>query len=445
MNTALRAFQTGLDVTGHNITNVNTAGYSRQVMGLTDTSPTNYGNFMLGNGVSIAGVTRIQDAFLAARQLANNSEGSRAGTMLGGLQSIEGLTQEPGGAGIGTALDALYNAFSALGSNPNQSSLLSGVQQAGSTLAARIRGLYSDLGQQKANAASQITDSLNQVQSLANQIADLNSQIRQQQANGASPNDLLDMRDQKLQDLSSLTNIHVQLQPDGSANVYMDQKTLVDQTGARQVPTAFDFATATVSDANGTYQVAGGQTAGLMGLMRQVTSYQGQLDTLANTIRTQFNSVHATGTNALGNTGVNFFNDAIPQTGAINFDLDPAIAADPKAIAAGVSGAAGDGGLALSLSALRDSKVPSLGNTTMGGFYSSFIGGVASDSAAAKTETDTRTAISKQIDAQIQSVSGVNLDEEMSNLLQFQRSYQAAARALSVFDQTTEDLINIIR
>lgn len=445
MNTALRAFQTALDVTGHNITNVNTAGYTRQTVGLADTTPTNYGNYMLGNGVSISGVTRIQSAFLAARQLANNSDGSRAGSLLGGLQSIEGLTQEPGGAGIGTALDALYNAFSALGSNPNQASLMTQVQQAGSTLSSRVRNLYNDLRSQSTNAGDQISQQLDQAQDLANQIAHLNAQIREQQGTGSTPNDLLDMRDQKLQELSGIVDIHVQLQPDGSANVYMNQLTLVDQAGARQMPTNFDATTGTISDANGSYQVKGGQVAGLMGLMRSISSYQGKLDTLANTLRTQFNSIHQTGTNALGNTGVNFFNDANPQTGAINFGLDPAVAADAKAIAAGSTGAPGDGGIALSLSGLRDTKLPSLGNATMGAFYSDFIGGVATDTAFAKTDMDTKSAIATQIDAQVQSISGVNLDEEMSNMLRFQRSYQAAARALSVFDQTTEDLINLIR
>lgn len=451
MNTALRAFQRGLDVTGHNISNVNTPGYSRQTLTLTENVPTAFSgvtSFMLGNGVNIASVNRIQDAFLAARKMDITSDGGRLGSLSTGLRSIESLTLEPGGAGINEALDRFFNAWSSLGSNPSEPSLRTQVQQAGSSLANRIRGLYGSMQSQVSNANAEAGETINKIQQLMTSIGELNQDIRVNSIAGATPNDLLDMRDQKLNELSELVNIRVQRLQDGSANVYMGNLTLVDQLGAKQFPTSFDAATGTVSDANGSYPLRSGKLLGLFQVSQRVTVYQQKLDSLANTLRSEFNSIHSTGTNALGATGQNFFNDVTPPatpTGAIDFDLDAAILADPRNIASGVSGAPGDGGLALSMSSLRDSSLPGLSGRTFRQFYADIVGNVADDVAYTKTLLDTQGAIGKQIEEQVQSISGVSLDDEMASMLRFQRSYQAAARALSVFDQTTEDLLNIIR
>jgi flagellar hook-associated protein 1 FlgK len=169
------------------------------------------------------------------------------------------------------------------------------------------------------------------------------------------------------------------------------------------------------------------------------------LDSIANELLTQINSVHATGTNPLGNTGVNFFNDSNPQSGAIDLDLDAAIAADPDAIVSSVTGTPGDGGLALSLSRLRDQTIGALGGKTFGRYFQAMVSDVGTRVAYWESELQTQSAVSDQIDAQVQAVSGVSLDDEMANMLRFQRSYQAAAKALTIFDQIAEDLINMVR
>ncbi|HVL38294.1 MAG TPA: flagellar hook-associated protein FlgK, partial [Fimbriimonadaceae bacterium] len=293
-----------------------------------------------------------------------------------------------------------------------------------------------------------VVNAIEDINRISQSIATLNAEIRARQTTGQQPNDLLDLRDQAVQELSLLADVDTYRLGDGSIGVYMNQFPMVDASGARPLPTTYDAATQTLTDANGTYEVRGGTLAGLFQSIVAVEDSMRQLDTLANTLRTEFNSVHITGTNLNGTSGIRFFNDSTPpnpQSGAIDFDLSAEVRADTSNIAAGVSGAAGDGGLALSLSRLRDTSLTALGDRTFNRFYSDLLGQIGRDSAYYRSARDTQVAVIEQIDQQIQSVSGVSLDDEMANLMKFQRSYQAAAKALTVFDQMTEDLIGMLR
>lgn len=449
---ALRMFQRALDTTGHNISNVNTAGYSRQTVDFSQLEPTLFYSQnrlqALGNGVTIASVNRIRDVFLEARRQGVSSEQGRLGTLSTALGKVEQLFQEPGGTGINDALNKFFNAWSSLASNPNEAGNRIQVQLAGQTLSDRVRNAFNDLRALQAQQNQAVTDTISQVQVLTNRIADLNTQIKAKTAMGAQPNDLLDLRDQTLQQLSTLVNITPYQQGDGAISVVMGNLPLVDTQGAYQFPTTFDAATMSMTGPGGPYRVSSGQLAGLFQSLNDIQGYMGQLDNLANTLRTQINSAHMTGTNPLGNTNVPFFNDVVPpatQTGAIDFDLSAAIKTDPQAIASSVTGLAGDGSLALSLSRLRDTGIPGFGGRTFSRFFGDLVGEIGRDSVAAQTSLETQNAVALQVDQQIQAVSGVSLDDEMANMLRFQRSYQAAAKVLSVFDQVTQDIINLIR
>lgn len=445
---ALRAFQRALDVTGHNISNVDTPGYTRQTVEFRDNDPTKFwmgGVHALGNGVTIGSVNRIRDSFLEQRKLQTTGDTGKYLQMADSMRNVESLFLEPGGSGIADAMDKFYNAWSALSSNPNEPTARMQVQQAGATLANRVRTTYGALNDQLNYTNQAITETLNQVQSLSQQVGELNAQIRQRQAEGMEPNDLMDMRDQAVRQLGELVDIHTYEQPDGSVNVFMNQLTLVDSAGAVPTPMTVDAVQNTISDSNGTYDVRSGKLRALFESAQQIRTYQGNLDSLANEMRTQINSIHSTGVNPLGNTGVNFFNDSIPQSGAIDFNLDPAVAADPQAIVSSVAGTAGDGGLALSISRLRDQASAALGGVTMGRYFDNVVTDVGRKTEYYNAQVKTQLAMNDQIDTQIQSVSGVSLDDEMANMLRYQRSYQAAARALTIFDQMTEDLINMVR
>lgn len=445
---ALRMFQRALDTTGHNIANVNTFGYSRQTVEFrTQEALPFYSNkwHALGQGVTLSSIVRARDGYLEASARGNASTLGKFQTLASSLKSIEGMYGEPSDSGIAAALDKFFDSWSALGSSPADPALRTQVQSSGSLLTSRVRSAYAGLLQYEGQLQTSADATVSRVNQLAADIAKLNQDIRQYTASGGYPNDLMDQRDMAVREMSSLIDTQVERFEDGSYAVYVAGHTLVDQAGARPMPTTFDPVNSTFVASGVTYTVRSGQLAGLFQSMSAVNSQKGQLDALANELRTQFNTVHQTGIDQDGNTGNLFFNDAVPQSGAIDFDLSAVVKASPRAIVAGLTGEPGDGGLALNLSQMRDTALVALGNQTFQGFYLDSVGQLGSQAAYYENAAKTEEAVALQIDNQVQAVSGVSLDDEMAEMMRFQRSYQAAARALTVFDQVTEDLIAMLR
>lgn len=447
---ALRAFQRALDVTGHNISNINTPGYSRQTVDFGTLEPTTFQSMRrlaLGNGVGIAAITRARDLFLEERAATNGSDLGRARTFAASLKEIEAVYGEPSDEGVAAALDKFFDAWSGLASNPNEPGMRLEVRQAGQDLADRIRGAWRTFDQTREQYREGATATIGRVNELAQEIATLNEQIRFQNVVDGQPNDLYDRRDLAVQELGKLVNVQTSFSDDGTLNVFLSQYTLVDRVGARPLGDTFDAATSTVTTNGQPITIRSGELRGLFESINQATTQMQRLDSLANSLRNQVNTIHKTISDPL-DTSERFFNDTDPgdpQNGAVDFDLNAPIKADHNRIIAGQSGEAGDGGIALLLSQLRDNSIPTLGNRTFGAFYRDNLTELGALTMATEGRRSTLEAVGAQIDNQRQSISGVNLDEEMANLMRFQRSFQAAARALSVFDQTTEDLIGMLR
>ena len=446
---ALRLFQRALETTGHNIANVNTPGYSRQTVEFKTQYPLHYyseGWKALGQGVGLSQIARIRDSYLEAS--ARNSAGNmgRFETLSTSLGQIEGIYGEPSEMGISAALDKFFDAWSALGSNPNDTGARMQVQGAGSMLASRIRNAYSQLQSFGTQLQTSATTAVARVNELGNQIAGLNKEIRLFEGTGGMPNDLLDKRDAAVRELSGLIDTKVERFQDGSYAVYTAGHALVDTGGSRPIPAgSFDPVAGTFVASGLTYTVKGGTLAGIAQATAQVEDQKAQLNTLADELREQINVPHRTGIDQDGNTGVDFFNDSVPRTGAIDFNLSAAVAASPRAIAAGATGLPGDGGLALTFSQMRDVTFTALGNLSFQDYFSANVGQVGTQAAYFKAQMDTETAVAEQIANQVQATSGVSLDDEMAEMMRYQRSYQASARALTVLDQVTEDLIGMLR
>jgi len=446
-NTALQAFQQALDITGNNIANVDTPGYSRETITFMGTNPTTFYSdghtLMIGTGVNVSAVNRIRDMYLQGILSTAQSEQSRLDTLTSNMTSVQTVLPAPGGNDVSTALSTFFNAWSSLASNPNQAAALEQVQAAGQALANQISGTYNALANINSQATANVTSTFNQIDELTSQIANLNKEIVANSVGGTQPNNLLDQRDQDIQALSGLVNISTQTYDNGTVAVYMGQDTLVDSNGSHAIPRTYDTTAQTVTDGTFTYNITGGQLAGDFQTINTVGAYETQLDNLANSLQTQVNTLSESGVTNQNpaQTGVAFFNGA---AGAANFDLSAAVKADPNAIASGTSGNSGDGGLALSISELSTTSIAALGNVTFGEYYDNLASKVGTDASNFQTQGDSQSAVVKQINNQIQSNSGVSLDDEMSSMLRYQRSYEAAAKALSIFDTVTSDLISMM-
>lgn len=218
----LRAFQRALDVTGNNIANVSTKGYSRQRVDLATSTPQFQGFGYIGSGVTIDGVQRQFDNVLAVRLRDANSSVSRLTTYSAFAGRIDGMLSDSS-LSISGGLQKFYNALGDLSSDPSSLDLRGNVLSAATDVAGRFKTLDNQLQQMDGEVSSGIQGAVDDINRLADNIAAINRQIASLPKNGTSgqPNDLLDKRTQMLDQLGQLVRVSTTEQSDGSVNVYI--------------------------------------------------------------------------------------------------------------------------------------------------------------------------------------------------------------------------------
>jgi flagellar hook-associated protein 1 FlgK len=414
----LEANQAGIDTTGHNIANANTPGYTRQTVDLTEAasltipaySNVTGGGVQLGQGVDVTTISRIRDQFLDIQYRAQNSNSSNAQTQSSVLGDVQTAVDEPSTSGISAALSTFWSAWSALGNSPSSPSAQQAVVSAGQSLAQTFNSVDAQMSTVQSQASDQyntLTAAGGQVSQYANQIAALNTQISQATQAGQSPNDLLDQRDQLLDELSGMAQISVTQQSDGTDTVAFGDASSPLVSGS------------TVTWPQTLTSAAGGQLGALLGL----SSASGQIGTL----RTALSGVAGQVINA-----VNGLQPASNPFFSGNSASTIAVSATTSTIVA--SSSTGSGDIAQSVAALSGGAPDQS--------FSAFVGQVGNAVASAQSSAATSSSVLSAIDNQRQSVSGVSLDEEMTNLITFQRGYEASARMMSTIDSVLNTLIN---
>ncbi|MEI6512221.1 MAG: flagellar hook-associated protein FlgK [bacterium] len=439
-STALQAFQYALDVTGQNITNVNTKGYSRQQVNLAASMPesvSNSNNFQLGTGVTIESIDRIRDVFIQERYRTASSENSRLESIDLSLQQVESVFSETETTGMSSQLNDFFNAFQDLANNPESGATRTAVRDAAKAVALTFRTMDSQLSQIDTSLSTQIQSKIDEVTSIASQIADLNEKISFATASGQTANDLMDKRDLLLQDLSKIVNVDVQNKSDGTVTIYAGNVQLVKGAASSSLPNGLDVTNLRLTDASGTVNLTGGTLAGLTQSLQFLRSYRTNLSTIATSLITNVNTLHQVGITANNTTNVLFFSG----TGASNMYVSIPVLNDVNNIATGIQGTPGDGSQALSISRLREKKEVLLRNSTIGDFYGNQLSQIGQDKSYNASALETQQAVVQQLDNLQQSQSGVSLDEEMMNMMRYQRSYQAASHYISVCDQVIQTLI----
>jgi flagellar hook-associated protein 1 FlgK len=455
---ALMTNQLALQVIGQNTANVNTEGYSRQVVQFDQTDPYTLPDYphaqpgMLGTGVTIAAINRIRDAFIDRRVFAANSWQGAIGNLRDILGRVEEAYNEPSDTGIGQLMTNLFNSFADLSANPESGAIRSTVRNNAETLIAAIRSVDAAMTQINPEIQAKIAVKVGDVNSLAGQIAELNKQIRLSIAAGDHPNDLLDKRGVLLDTLSSLVDIQVTEssnsatgKPTGEVQINVGGYALVQGDTANALPTTMTTANGNlglVTAEGNTIPLRGGELYGLVKATTLLASYHDDLNTLVGNLITAVNTQHSLGVGLDGVTGRPFFTG----TDAASINLNPVIKSDLNVIAAAAAPtpptpfATGNGDNARALAALTSRPV--IAGFSLSEFYNSSVGRVGADSRSFIAEADNQDKVVNQLKNQQQAVSGVSLDEELTHMLQYQRSYQAATRIINVMDDVLNRIIN---
>ncbi|MEE4354441.1 MAG: flagellar hook-associated protein FlgK [Desulfatiglans sp.] len=447
---ALLAQERAIDITGHNIANVNTPGYSRQRVNMETGIPIPYGPGMIGTGVRATEIQRIHDRFLGMQINIENQNLSKWEAEKGALERSEIIFDESSGYGLNQAMSDYWATWQDLANNPSGHTERVGLLAAGEILTTTFNDLYAQLEQLQKDLDVSITGTVDQINIITEQIADLNQKIAQSEVNHENANDYRDQRDLLLEELSSMIDINSFEDDQGRVTVLAGGGTPLVQSNSSwdlstQVNGEFHDVVWTDSDGNTvdiTQDISGGNLAGwLEARDTTIPGYMARLDTLAGEMIAQVNALHQGGFALDGSTARNFFTGSSASDITVNAD----IMNDPDLIAASatLAGVPGDNSNAVAIANLQNQLTVG-GTATFDEYYNALVSDVGRAVQTAAYNVEHQNIMKSHMENYRESVSGVSLDEEMVNLVKYEHAYQAAAKLITAMDDLLNTVINMV-
>lgn len=447
---ALSTQQKAIDITGNNIANANTEGYSRQRLNMEQSKPVRDFSGTMSTGVTAdRKIQRYYDQFVVAQLNGENENLGRWEAQKGALEKVEVLFDDVSQYGLSSAMAEFWGAWQDLTNNPSghveRTALLGSSQYLTSTFNQLSNNITEAQDDIDANVASIVTD----INGLADQIAELNRKVSQVEVTGHNANDYRDQRDQKVLELSKLIDIDHFEDGDGNMTIMVaGGKPLVESTFTWDLTSAQSGGVENVywQDSSGaltdiTTDIDSGELRGWITARDDVIAgYATRLDQLANGIITEVNTYHAAGY-ALDGTQRAFFTG----TNASDIAVNTAIQADVELIAAASDALElpGDNSTAILIAELQNTLTMSGGTATYDDFYNALIGDVGADVRTAQINFQHQETMVTQLKNYREEISGVSLDEEMVNLVKYQHAYNAAARLITTTDEMMGTIIGL--
>ena len=534
----IQAHQQGLATTSHNITNINTKGFSRQAVVLENARPA---EGVIGSGVQVGEIRRTVDTFLENQLTAEHEDFGFITAKHSLLVQADGIVGETDESGLSHSVTEFFNALRDVATNPESPIQRTVLLAKGQTLSLEFVRQSQGFNQLRLDANQEILRHVETVNGLATRIASLNDEIFKAESGGRNAPDLQDQRAVLINDLAELVDIE-QLQLRDGIGINVGGHLLVGGNHANALSTIPDADNPPMNDvafvrSDGTSfaissKIQGGKIGGLLQVRDvDVVAFQDRLDRVAAALVNEFNQQHEAGFALDGTTTNSFFSALTPSaplpsgvnsgsavgtsvtitdptlltfqnyevqftgpaaysiintaTGAtvtsggytsgvpINFDgidvvLTGAAATgdiftvsvqqgaaqrfgvaitdvDKVAASSTALGVPGNNVNALALVDLHTGRQSTLDNLTFNDYHTITTGNVGSATREAELLLDTTTSEFEQIKSLRESVSGVSLDEELTNLLSFQRSFEASARMITVADELLQTVLNMGR
>lgn len=461
--TALDTAQQVEDVISNNIANANTPGYAQETAKLSETGPfptvpsQNAPALagQMGEGSQVSSVQRDTSAFLDQQDRANQGTYQMYQTHAQNLTMVEGILNEPSSQSIQNAVDQFFSSWQTLSTDPSNTAARQAVISQAQTLGQTFQTVSSELETLQSNLVGVVTDGIGQLNTDAKQVASLNTQIIAIQGDGQSANQLLDQRSQLLDNMSKLANISYTEQSNGAVYIQLSSSSLVDGSGAHLYPpgssTTFNTQTnaptitnpaTLLTDLAG---ITSGSIAGNLSSISDTTSLLGSFDNYLQSFAGQVNDIQTTGMPLSGQTAPPPIFDVENDQGAPSHVY---LAVDPNLTAANVAAATsantpGDNSNALKMVNLQNDATAYNGGTFDQGI-AALVSGIGVETAAVNNSEATANALAQQSSNMRQSISGVDINEQAALMVQYQNSYAAAAKFVSVFQQMMSDLMNIV-
>ncbi|NYF23921.1 flagellar hook-associated protein FlgK [Sporosarcina sp. JAI121] len=483
--------QSALYTTGHNISNANTLGYSRQRVNMEAT-----GGFpgvglsagtmpgFLGTGVQAGSIQRIRDGFVDQQYRQESNKLGYWESQTKAIAQMEDVLNEPSAYGLQKSLSEFWQSLQDLAVNPENGGARSVVVQRGQAVADSFNYMHKSLTEIQTNLGKEISVATGDVNSILKQISELNAQIKQVEPNGYMPNDLYDARDTLLDELSTYFPIETENKPSGGRALAMAEGSvtvtmkiggqsvvLVEGSKAATLKTNPDNLIKTEDDGNVTnlpiigfaVQTADGQaleldhkdflsTGKMKSLMESYGTADGKgiypdmlakLDQMANAFAEEFNKVHGLGfpltSEVIANPDTAFFEGS----GAAGIKVKQEIIDNPSLLRASTGeGEEGNGKNAKLLADVQSKGLEGINGATVESFFQGIIGQLGVDGQQAERMAFNTQTLKGAVEHRRASISSVSLDEEMTDMIRFQQAYNASARMITVVDETLDKIIN---
>ena len=455
----MTAAQTALQTTSHNVSNMNTPGYSRQRVNIEAANPYSLpGVGQLGTGVRMSGVVRVVDDYVTKQIQDESSSYSRYATKSDALAQLEMVFDEPSETGLSNRLSRVYSAWNYLGANPELATAKTMVSQESQTLTDTFSQMANQLEGLEGDTLHTIDKNVLDFNEKIEQLSTLNKQIFNVVIKGQSPNDLLDQRDRLTTDLAIIADVEITYDKFQGVSLKLDGSDLLkgETINKLAVKSGDSKGQIAVLDAEGNEQAISVKNGSIKGAQEALVIVQDkkvELNQLAYSFATAVNTVH----------GKEFF--TVSQTDAAKtIKVNAAIMADTSLINAGhdlEKVVSGDGSRATAISALATTNLnyfqadfaaeysketmrftPQSSGTTTNGAYNNMITSVGIIKQQADNVVASQAEVLGFLEDRRGSISGVNMNEEVVDMMKFQSAFQANARIISVIDEMLDTLIN---
>lgn len=441
---SLSIYQRALNVTSHNIANANNEDYSRQRVIFETERPDIRADGEWGAGVKIDEISRVRNQMTDTQIRSYNSKFSNNSTRSDILGQIETQFSEPSELGLSSLMNSFFNSWSKLAVTPNSEQLRTDVIQAAQKVTTKIQSVYEGINQIDSDMQNELQEKVQSMNTIVKELHSLNKQIMESKVSGQESNDLLDKRDKYIDELSKLGNINVNLDDNGAAVISIGGVFALDGYNYNEFKANYDSggkAFITIKNDSTKLALNGGELYALTDMISNVVpGYKDKIDQMAQGLMTSVNDLHSTGSTLHDPplTGINFFSSYASG----RLEINSAIISDHKNIAISSNGQSGNSDIALKIAGLSDNKT--INGKTIGEFYSEIVTGLGTEKQLNDQAAESNQLVLDQLQDTKESVSGVSLDEEMTNILRFQRSYDAAAKMVNIADEMLQTLLNMV-
>ena len=456
---ALMAQRMNIQVTGSNIANVETDGYSRRRVELRADPGYTDGT---GIGVSINSIQRLQSPFLSTLLRQELGTLGQLETYSNGLEILESIFYVPGDASNSTlsnAMEQFWNGFEELANNPESLEMRNVVRERGKLLSTTFNDFFTRLNEFQEKVRETIQMKIEEINRLAKEIARLNAKIAMARGAGNESSGLQDKRDYLVDQLAGLIDTKVSETQSGMLSINVGHKPLVHADSSNELEVKLESSDSNSDDAEiqtvvklkdseGILTIESGELKGFIDISDSVIpEYSHDLDQLAYNFIKEVNDLHKEGVGLDGSTENNFFapdlsDDDSSEGMAGRIEVSEAIIDDAKKIVASETGEVGDAQIAMVIAQLRDEFTMESGTTTFDEYCQGIASRIGIQTQKAGNDLDVQSQMVKQLKQRKESVTGVSLDEEAINLVRFQRAYQAAAKYIGIIDEMLNTIIN---